>query len=337
MPDALDRLLFFLERHWRAVLGSVSAVVLIAVIAKGLIGGGEGGGQKPLPQGAVAAVGETVITQQRFDHWTEIFRKTSGQQEGEVLSKTVLQGLVASAWTEQEAERLGVTVSDADVDQAVQSYVSQAQQQGITKQQLLEQFGGTEQDLRWQQRVSLLSNALQTRAAEEVDAPTGEEIQQRYAEDGVRWSRPSVRDVRMLVAADEAAAGKAAEALRAGRSWKKVGNQYGSKEVDKAVGTLRNARPGKRESAFERALFAASVGNVSEPAQFSWGWTVFEVVDSDPLDAIPLQRARKVVRSELTSEAQSAALADYLEGFRDRWKKQTRCGTTIRDTTVCPA
>jgi len=335
--DFLDRILFWLEGHRPVALGVAGAAVL-AGVAVLVFGGGDG---KPeLPAGAVAVVGDQPITRATFDHWTAVYRRSGVGGTNPSATQTdhaVMQILVAASWTAQEAARLHLTVSDQQVEQAVNATFSQAKAQGVTQATVLKQVGGSKDDLRWEERASLLGQALEQHASRQARPVTQADIAKQYAAEPGRWAHATKRDVQVLLAADQPAAGKALAALKAGDGWAAVAKAYGNKQLKNPQTTLRGATPGVRDTALERAIFAAPVKQFSGPTQVTSGWIVYEVLSSTPIAPIPLSTASKTLRSELTAERQGHAVSDYLTSFRRSWRARTRCLPAVADPTVCGA
>lgn len=336
MVDGFDRVLAALQRHRAAVLGFSGAVIVLVGVAFALRDGGSS--RAALPAGTVALVGDRTISQTTFDHWAGVYRRSGAggaNPTPALVTKAVLQILVAASWTEQEAARLNVSVTNAQVAAVLKQDYATAKAQGVTKARMLQQVGGSENDLRWEVQMSLLGQALQTRAANAAKPATGSAIAARYAAEPERWAKPSRRDLEIILTTDSTTAAKALVALRAGASFSAVAKRYDRSNVRNPAATLTNVRPGTRDPAFERAVFAATVGRLTGPTQVGSGWIVFRVKRSTPLAAIPLSRATGTLRSELTAAAQSTAVGDYLRRFRAAWRARTRCARAVADTKVC--
>jgi parvulin-like peptidyl-prolyl isomerase len=324
MLDRFDRLLALLQRRRTLVLAFAGTLVVLTTLGFVL----RGGDDKPsdaVPAGAVATVGDQTISRSTFDHWLGVYRRSGvggAKPTAAAANTAVLRILVAASWTEQEAAKLGVEVSDAQVDQSVQAVFSTAKAQGISRAAVLQQVGGTEADLRWEQRSTLLGQGLQNRAAEAAAAPTAAEIAAQYEAEPERWAKPSRRDVRLALAADRATAGRARATLAAGKSVA-------------GVRTLTGIVPARRNAEFERAVFGAPVHEVVGPVPVGAGFMVFEVLRSTPLPARPLAKATPTLRSELTALAQQSAVAAYLTSFRRSWRARTTCATALRDKAIC--
>ncbi|MDX6665628.1 MAG: foldase protein PrsA [Solirubrobacteraceae bacterium] len=324
MLDRLDRLLWFLQRRRMLVLG-FAGTLIVAVAIGFVVRGSDDKPTAKVPSDAVATVGSQRISRATFDHWIGVYRRSGvgGTQPTTKQANTaVLRILVAASWTEQEAAAKGLKVSDTQVAQAVAQVFSTASKQGVTKANVLKQVGGTEADLSWEERSTLLGQALQTNAAKAAKPVTAAAIAAQYAAEPSRWAHPSRRNVEVALTADAANGTKAKTAMAAGK--KVTGLQ-----------TLKRIVPGARNASFERAVFAAPVGKLVGPVPVGSGYMVFRVLRSTPMAARSLKSATPVLRSELTAVAQQQAVSDYLTAFRKSWRAKTTCAATLRDTTIC--
>ena len=334
VADSADRLLWWLDAHRRAILAALAAVVVVVGAVLLLTGGHDA---PAIPSSAVAVVDSTPVSAASLNHWEAAYRRAgtgSAQPTVAQARKAAFQLLVLSAWLEQEARRQGVTVTSGQVDQGVRAAF--AQYKGATKQQVLTQLGTTEPDLRVQERVALLSSALEAKVRKGVPAPTAEAIANAYRTEPARWAHPSKRDVRVVLTADSASATAAAQALRSGTSFSAVSTQYSTDaQLAKDGGVLKGLQPGTNEPAFERAIFSAPRGKLQGPVELKRGWAVFKVQQIAALPDRSLATATPVIRKDLAAEAQQKAVDAYLTSMRARWRAQTQCVASVRDQQYC--
>ena len=149
----------------RRIIGVFSGVVLLlAVAACG------GGGARSVPSDAVAVVGDKTITKAQWDalisQTKENYKATKhsfpkpGSAELNNLRSNATQFLISASEYEQEAAKMGIKVSDADVQSRLdqikkQFYASQSGGKPATKaqvearyQQALKQQGFTDKEVR---------------------------------------------------------------------------------------------------------------------------------------------------------------------------------------------
>ena len=330
--DTVDRGLSWGRHHLRvAALGGALAVVAIAVAVVLLVGGG--GGSK-IPDSAVAVVGDAPISSAALNHWQDVFGKASSNGSRDTARKSAFAMLAGGTWIAQEAARQHVSASKSQIDAAEQQFL--AQYQSASKQQVLSQLGVSEADLRFQERISLLTAALQSKVAKAVAAPSSQAIQAAYRNEPGRWAHPTKRDARLIVASSEANARAALAALRSGTSFSTVSKRYSTDQtLSQNGGVAKGLVPGTTTAALERALFAAPAGQLEGPLHVGSGWVVFKVQRITKLADQTLPNATAKIKQDLTTAAQSQAVDKYVGEMRRRWKAQTVCRPTVADTNYC--
>jgi parvulin-like peptidyl-prolyl isomerase len=323
----------------RVPLAAGAAVLAAAVIALVVVLV-TGGDDKPkIPSGAVAVVGDRPITDSSLRHWETVYSQAAASSSAPKPTaaqtrKGAFALLAGFAWIENEAVRRNVTVTKAQLDTAMSAFFSQYQ--GTSKAQVLQQMGASEPDLRAQQRVSLLANALQSKVAKTAPAPSAQAISAKYNSEPERWAHPSKRDVRVVVTSSKKNAQAAAAALTSGQSFTTVNKRYSTdSQLTNAGGALKGLKPGSSDPTFERAVFKASLGQLTGPLVTSTGWVVLKVQKITPLPDQTLAQSTKAIRTELTSAAQSKVVNTYLTGMRKYWHDRTHCTDAVKDKTYC--
>lgn len=338
--DAADRVFWWLRDHLLvAALLVLAIVALLVALAKA--GGSDG---PAVPAGAVAVVGSASIPESGMTHWQEVFSQAStatgaAKPTPARAKKAAFELLTGAAWITEEARKLGVTVSDAEVTKSIDAYFQQA---GATtpaaRTQLQQQLGTTEADMRFQQRTALLAAALQNRVAKAVKPPSAATIKATYDKEPQRWATPTKRDLRAVIAGNEATAQQAAAALKAGQSWGDVNTKYSNNPtLTKAKGVISGLTNGQSGDLVDRAVFSAPKGVLQGPVDIGAGFMVFQVQKITPLPAQTLAQATPAITASLTTAARSKATNAYLDDLHRRWKAKTRCAPTISDPEYCSA
>jgi hypothetical protein len=121
-----------------------------------------------LPPDAVARVGEAVITTSEAQHWIEAARRQGvgpGACTGDECRKQAMRFLVSAEWLLQEAERRGIVASESEVDEAYEKQRGKAFRREEDYRKFLEESGRSLADLRFQVKLSVLTNKLQEQVA----------------------------------------------------------------------------------------------------------------------------------------------------------------------------
>lgn len=333
--DGFDRLAFWVGNHVRlavAVFGGVAVALLALIVFSG------GDDSPKIPKTAAAIVESTPISNADVAHWQAVYSKTRAgttKPTAAQARKAAFAVLVGAAWVEKEAKRDNVKITNAQVTTAVNALV--AQYKGSTKKQVLAALGSTEADLRFQERISLLANALQNKIAKAVPTAKADAIEAAYKAEPARWQRPSERDVRAILAQNPTAAKAAITALNSGTAFATVSKKYTtSAQLSQSGGALTKLRPGQNEASFEKALFSAPLGKLTGPVTLAGGGSlIFKVQKITPLPAQTLKQATTKIRNELDGIARTKAVDKFLAELHKRWKAKTKCVASVKDSQYC--
>ena len=261
--------------------------------------------------------------------------KAQCKQEYDGLKEQTMQFLISAEWLQQEAKKQGVSATPAEVEKTFQEQKKQAFPKEAEYQKFLKESGRTEADLKFQVRLSVLTNQLQAKVVEGKGEPSPEEIEDYYNENKERFSTPESRDLLVVLTKDEADAEKAKAELEKGTPWKDVVKKYSEDTASKAQGgKLPGVTKGTQEKAFDDAIFKAPKGEVQGPVKTQFGYYVFQVEKVTPATQQTLQQATDTIKNLLKSQEQQKALNDFVEDFQKRYREDTVCAEDFK-TSQC--
>lgn len=140
---------------------------------------------------------------------------------------------------------------------------------------------------------------------------TEEQINQRFAFRRDALSNPEKRSFAVITAADQAAAGRIAEALRGGQS-PEAAAAAGGGQVTPFTDTPRSA---VSDPAVAEAVFGLSQGGVSNPVRARLGFAVVKVTSITAGSPVTLADVRSQIVSELQAEGQRQLVYDRVEAY----------------------
>lgn len=249
------------------------------------------------------------------------------EQTYEQLRSTVMTFLITSQWIEQEAAERDITVTDQQVEKELDKLKEQQFQKESEYEDFLKSQGMTNDDVLFQQRLTMLRQKLQEQITKGKDKVTDAQIQAYYDKNKQRFATPETRDVRIILTKTEAQAEEAKQALEDGGSWKDVAKEYSIDDASKDTGgKLQGIAKGQQEKALDDAIFGAEKGELSGPVKTQFGWYVFEVEKITPAEQQSLEDAKETIKQIITSENQQKALTQ----FEENWKKQFTAETVCR-------
>lgn len=279
----------------------------------------------------------------------------------DTLRRQVLEQLIDDKLIVAEAQRQGLTVSDAEVNRAVEQQVAQKKQELGGEQAFREQLrreNTTEERVREKyrkdMRLQFLGRRLLERQFPSKPVPQAE-AEAFFKANPSRFPnapaevRLSVIQIPVLPDSAASAAGRAAalaarKRITAGEKFAKVAAEVSEDpNTARSGGDLGFFTMGSMEPAIEAAAFALPLGKLSDPVQTPYGWHILEVIERDTVktaagrdslgrDGKPLLEAHArhiLVRVALT-EADAERAKKVAERVRGEAVKGTNFATLVR-------
>jgi foldase protein PrsA len=241
------------------------------------------------------------------------------------LSGQVMDFLIKAYWYQADAARLGLKVTDAQVQKAYDTAKKQAYPTASAFNQFLSQTGFTVDDLLFRFRVSQLFQKL---AAKHTTKITPATIQTYYNNHKSQFGKPETRDIRIVLTktAGQAAAAKAA--LAHGSSWKVVAKKYSTDPSKNNGGLLPGVTKGQEDKALDTAAFATATktNKVYGPIKGQFGYYVFEVTKVTKATQQSLAQATPLIQQTLTGQQQTNAQTAVDNVAKKQWLSKTECG-----------
>jgi foldase protein PrsA len=242
------------------------------------------------------------------------------------LSGQVMDFLIKAYWYQADAARLGLKVTDQQVQQAYDKAKKQAYPTASAFNQFLGQTGFTTNDLLFRFRVSQLYQKL---AAKHTTKITPATIQAYYNSHKSQFGKPETRDIRIVLTKTPAQAAAAKAALSHGQSWKVVAKKYSTDPSKNNGGLLPGVTKGQEDKALDTAAFAAATktNKVYGPIKGQFGYYVFEVTKVTKASQQSLAQATALIQQTLTGQQQTTAQTAVDKVAKKQWLAKTNCLT----------
>jgi foldase protein PrsA len=321
-------------------------VVVLAVSACG------GGGSRNVPSDAVAVVGDQTIAK---SSWDALIKQTkdnykatnhafpkAGSVELANLRTNVTQFLVSASEYEQEADKLGVKVTDSDVQQRLDQVKQQiaSQQSGgktVSKkkadelyQQALKQQGFTDDEVRTGIRVTLFRERVQQKVTEGIKV-SDDDVKSYYDKHKQQYetpAQPASRDVRHILVKKKSLADKLYGQLKKNpKLFPKLAKQNSiDTSSAQAGGTLPGgAVKGRLVKPFERVAFSLKVHQISKPVKSQYGWHIIQAMGPvrppQPAKPTPLSQVKEAIRQTLVQNKRNDASQKWEQGMIKKYCK----------------
>jgi len=320
------------------------ALILFAALFAVLFAGfaiAEGIGSTNVPDGDVAVV-ESVpdgdVSEAEFKHAYEqqvsqgSLKKPPkpGSKKDEELSEAALGEILDSIWIRGEAQELGVSVTDKQIETELAQIKKANFPTKKAFQAFLKSSDFTEEEVNERVELQLLSAQLQQQVKNETPPVTSSEISDYYesAKDS-QYTKPESRDIRLIINKDKAPIEKALAALRKDDSpanWKKVAPKYSEDETTSKTGGLQK---GITEEVLppnlKKPIFKSATGELEGPVPFQGKYLVLEVEKIHPGKVQTLAEVKSEISATLTQQAQGKFFSEFLSAYGDKWQARTTC------------
>jgi peptidyl-prolyl cis-trans isomerase C len=312
---------------------SLIAFALLAAVV-GLVGAGCGGGSGGVPSGAIAVVNGTEIPEGDLDQLIDQAKAgfevqnrefpKAGTQEYVAYQQQLVAFLVQKEQWEQEAEKLNVEITDADIDKARADLLKE-RFSGDEKKlaDALEAQGFTDESFREALRVSVLSNKLFDVVTKDVKV-TDQEALAFYAQNPDQYGSPEQRDVRHILIAEKDANGQVDYAkskteadriyglLEDGGDFAALAKEYSDDTGTATIGGKYTAIKGQSVPEFDKAAFALATNEISKPVKTQFGYHIIEpIADTKPKKVTPFQKVKAAIKAQLLQDKRTQMMTEW--------------------------
>ena len=240
------------------------------------------------------------------------------------LSSQVMDFLIKAYWYQADAHKLGIKITDKQVQTALAAAKKSSQLSTAAQfQQFLSSSGQTLQDVLFRVRVQQIYAKLLARHPTTV---TPAMISTYYSAHQSQFGSPQTRNLRIVLTKTAAQASAAQKALQHGTSWKAVAKKYSIDPTTKNTGgVLTNVTAGQQDAALSKAAFSAPSNKLLGPIKGQFGYYLIEVTKITPAVTKSLAASSALIKQTLTSQLQTAAQTAVTNHAKKNWGKQTKC------------
>ncbi len=341
-------------------------IALIPLLAVGLLvaagcGGsskGSSGGGTSLPGDAIATVAGKPVTRAELDELLDVTQSSYKQQKRDfpkagtpeytALQQQAAAYLVTQEEYEQEAKRLGITVTNAQVEKAIDDLVEQRFGGDRKKfDAFLKTNGYTIEQFRVGERRQLIQEGLRKAIVKNVTV-TDAEVKAYYEKNrkslyttaeqrrvrhilvalnkrGQGVSEKNVSDTTVDFAKSKALADKLYQQLRKGADFVELVKQYSQDPGSKDKGGEYTDVKGTFVPEFEKFAFSAKTREISKPIKSQFGYHLIQALGPvKPGKTKTFAQVRTEIRSTLLEQKQTEALRAWANALAKRYKGKVR-------------
>jgi foldase protein PrsA len=239
------------------------------------------------------------------------------------LSSEVMNYLITSYWYQAEAHKLGLKVTNAQVQKTLEQAKKAQFSTAAQFNSFLNSTGQTVADVTYRIRVEQLYQKLLAREPSKVTAAA---IAAYYNNHKSQFGTPETRNIRIVLAKNSAQAAEAKKALQSGQSWTAVAKKYSIDPTTRNTGgLLTGVTKNGQDAALTAAAFTAPLNKLIGPVKGQFGYYVIDVQKINPATQRSLAQSTALIKQTLTSQLQTSAANSVTNEAKKAWLSQTKC------------
>jgi peptidyl-prolyl cis-trans isomerase SurA len=293
--------------------------------------------QAEVVEAVVARVGDRIVTRSQYEArlrsgYAEIestVPPADAASRKEKFRESLLNEMLAEVLIKDRADRLGLTVTKQEIDDAIKRLMDQYNLE--TEEQFAEslrQSGLSRADMEARLRDTLLTQKVFGRELRSRSEIADKELRQRYEREKDAYRVPERAKLREIVVvippgADlgarallRARAEEAATRARAAEPFAALVKEYSdspSKEKDGDIGVVAK---GELIAAIDQAVFATPAGSVAGPVESAAGFHLILVEERLPSEIPGFEAVKERLRNDVDQEAFQRDYLAYIEKLR---------------------
>jgi peptidyl-prolyl cis-trans isomerase SurA len=289
-----------------------------------------------LLEGIVIRVGDRIVTRTQYerrlrDALNEVDQNTAipdAPARKEQIRKMLPNELVSELLIRDRADRLGITVTDAEVKESINRLKAQYKIESDEQfNKSLEQSGLTRPEMEARLRETLISNKVFARELRNREDLSDKELRERYNREKEQYRLPERARLREIVVlrptepgkieeARQRAADVAAAALKPGTDFGNLASTLSESGSREKSGELGEVAKGDLVPELDKAVFNAAAGSVIGPIESKSAWHIIKVEQRLPSEVPGFESIKDRLRKEASEETFQRDFKAYVETLR---------------------
>ena len=236
--------------------------------------------------------------------------------EREELQRSFLVQLIDRELIHGEARQLSITLTEADVETALQGY--RQDYPGDSFEVMLQERGLTLLSWREELKESLIMEKLLDQAVYSRVSVTDAEVTAYFKANRGQFDRPAQVRARQIVVAEEAEGQKALGLLRQGQPFAEVAVKYSLSPDSQQGGDLGFFARGEMPLEFDEIVFDLPVNRLSDLVKSEYGYHIFLVEEKRKAARLSKKEVTEEIRSILESRKKEEVYLGWLQDMRAR-------------------
>jgi len=304
-------------------------VALVALLATGC--GGDSA--ESVPADAVASVDGEPIAKTQFDQLIAQAKKSyenqerefpqAGSQEYQTLKNQAVQFLVQRQQFEQEAEELGIEITDQQVEDRLAQIKKQYFEEDDKKYQAqLKEQGLSDEQVRNDIRAQLVSEKIFEAVTKDVQV-SDEDVEAYYNENKANYTQPESREVRHILVKTKAKADELHAQVTAqdGKNFEALAKANSEDTGSKENGGKLTISKGQTVAPFDKRAFELETNEISEPVKTEFGFHIIQALGPvEKASTTPLKDVRDSIRQQLVQTKKNEAMTKWVDEMKKKYE-----------------
>jgi foldase protein PrsA len=275
-----------------------------------------------VPVDAIALVGDQEVPKAEYDALLDRAKQSYktqkrpfpkvGSPEYNDLKVRAVQFLVQRYEFRSEAENLGVSVTEEEVDKRLDEL--KKTNFGGSDEKLeaeLKKLGLTLEQAREEIEDKLLQEKIFKKVTGNIKVSEAE-IEKYYEDNEEQFTKP--REVRHILVKSKQKADELHKELNGGASFAVLAKKFSQDTASAKEGGKLTVSKGQTVPPFDKIAFSIEEGEISKPVKTQFGWHIIEALA--PIEVTKLSEATPTIEQQLKQQRQSSAM--------ETWLKQTQ-------------
>jgi foldase protein PrsA len=316
---------------------SMKRAILLTLFSLALVAAGCGGtSTATLSSNDAAVVGSKAITKDEFqglmdrakasyDTQKKPFPKP-GTTEYEQLKGQAVTFLIQQAEFEQEADAMGIKITDDKVNKYLEKLKKQFYGGSEERyQKALKQQGLTAEQAKVATRAQLISEELFKKVTSGVTV-SKEEVKAYYTAHKSQYGQPQTREVRHILVPKKDVADKLYAQLKSGASFAALAKKYSKDPGSASNGGKLTISKGQTVPAFDKTAFSLKKGELSKPIHTQYGYHIIEALSEiKAAQVTSLSKVESSIKQQLEQQRKNDTMTKWVEK-----KKTSYCKSGIK-------
>jgi foldase protein PrsA len=233
--------------------------------------------------------------------------------------------LVQESELQQEADKMGIKVTDKDVNDRLtqikaqyfggsqKKYLAQLKSQGLTEPQI-------KKDL----YAQILSEKIYNKVTASVKV-TDADIKAYYNAHKSDYTQAESRDVRHILVNNKKLADQLESQLKGGADFAKLAKKYSKDPGSAANGGKLTVSKGQTVPPFDKVAFTLKTNAISPPVHTQYGWHIIQALSAvKPAKQTPLKDVSDSIKTQLLQTKKTDAMNKWVNGVKSDFAKKIR-------------